>query len=357
MGLSIDHKHACYLAPALNAHQARVAVLVYFVLLFLLQALSIDFTQAGYAVSKNVLAAVQITLMCFLFSWPFMVYVLPILQKERHLFFVLAVSLLWIASSAFAAQNILPLFGLGNIGAQNVPAMLAGLWSPDYARVLPATLLVWLPLLAIVVQQWTLAQQQQKSKIALQARPQRVQEFQIDHQLLFSFINTIYALNESKPHKARELILLFSDLLRYQLSYHNIRQTSLRKESAAVEMYLTLLKAKFAEEPDIHYSVSGSIDSHSIPALALTTVTSRFIALAFNLNVAQPYLHAHLDADADGVYFFLEGNAPSHFTTKKATQHFGDLIELVRIQSPDDFQLDVQVDNSKMNLNVTIRTK
>lgn len=92
---------------------------------------------------------------------------------------------------------------------------------------------------------------------------------QINPHSLFNSLNTIYFLIHKDNPLARETLLRFSDLLRYQLYECNTEKIDIAKEIQYLENYLALQRLRHDEQYHIHFEHAPEVKDFEIAPLIL----------------------------------------------------------------------------------------
>ena len=92
---------------------------------------------------------------------------------------------------------------------------------------------------------------------------------QLDPHFTFNVLNNIRSLILENKHKAREMLLSFSDLLRYGLANSGQDRIPLLEELAMVEDYLALLSIQYEEKLRYRIDVASGVGSAELPPLIL----------------------------------------------------------------------------------------
>ncbi|WP_126243595.1 sensor histidine kinase [Chitinophaga rhizosphaerae] len=92
---------------------------------------------------------------------------------------------------------------------------------------------------------------------------------QINPHSLFNSLNTIYFLIHKENTLARETLLRFSDLLRYQLYECNTEKIDIAKEISCVENYLALQRLRHGAQYEIRFEKGGGVKDFDIAPLLL----------------------------------------------------------------------------------------
>jgi two-component system, LytTR family, sensor kinase len=92
---------------------------------------------------------------------------------------------------------------------------------------------------------------------------------QINPHFLFNSLNSVSSLTITNPEKAREMVIMLSDFLRYSVSTNNTSFTTLEKEMANIQRYLEIEKVRFGDKLVFAFKLEGTCKDHEIPVMLL----------------------------------------------------------------------------------------
>lgn len=108
---------------------------------------------------------------------------------------------------------------------------------------------------------------------------------QINPHFLFNSINSIFAHIDKNNRPAREIVLKFSDMLRYQLYECNSELISFHKEFSYLENYIALQKLRKDENLQLIFESTGDMANFEIaPLLLIPFVENAFKYLSSHDN-------------------------------------------------------------------------
>lgn len=99
----------------------------------------------------------------------------------------------------------------------------------------------------------------------------------INPHFIFNALNSIRALVDEDPERARKAILELSNILRSSIQVDKVEITSLKKEMAIVKDYLALEYIRFADRLKIEYDIEDTTLDYAIPPMMLQTLVENAI--------------------------------------------------------------------------------
>jgi hypothetical protein len=117
------------------------------------------------------------------------------------------------------------------------------------------------------------------ARLQLVARDAQMQQLsaQLNPHFFFNSLNSVKALTNTNPAKARRAIDLLSDLLRATLYSGNAGLISLHHEIDLVNDYLELEKIRFEERLQFTIDIEEGIEHYLIPSLSIQTLVENAI--------------------------------------------------------------------------------
>lgn len=123
---------------------------------------------------------------------------------------------------------------------------------------------------------------------------------QINPHFFFNILHTIYALIETDKDKARDSVYTLSHMMRYVLYDTDAAKTSLQKEVAMIDDYLTLMKLRLQENVQVIFEKQDFASGVQIaPMLLLPLIENAF---KHGISSANPsYIYISLEADPSSI--------------------------------------------------------
>lgn len=108
---------------------------------------------------------------------------------------------------------------------------------------------------------------------------------QFNPHFLFNSINSIYGHIDKSNQDARDMLLVFSEMLRYQLYECNVEQIALESEINYIKNYIAIQKGRIDERIAVSFLVDDIHEQVMIaPLLFITFIENAFKYIGFNEN-------------------------------------------------------------------------
>ncbi|MGB3586353.1 MAG: histidine kinase, partial [Tunicatimonas sp.] len=120
------------------------------------------------------------------------------------------------------------------------------------------------------VERWQLASEVKDAQLSLLMS-------QINPHFVFNAINNIRPLILEDPHRARDMLLHFSELLRYALHYSERDRVPLEQELGVIRQYLALASLQYEEKLRYQINVDDCLFAYEIPLMMLQLLVENAI--------------------------------------------------------------------------------
>ncbi len=182
---------------------------------------------------------------------------------------------------------------------------------------------------------------------------------QINPHVLFNGINSVYHLIDKQPDRAKQTLLTFSNLLRYQLYECQADRVPLDKELAHLTDYITLEETRKGEDAIIAWDVQDHDPAGQIALMLLQPfVENAFKHLSHHENPERNRLDLSLAIDQGVLSLNVENTVPIADKPKPATAEGGVGLANVRrrlqLIYPDQHQLFVSQPPGKFHVHLII---
>lgn len=94
-------------------------------------------------------------------------------------------------------------------------------------------------------------------------------KFQINPHFIFNSLNSMSALTELNPKKAKQMIIKLAEFLRYTLASNDKQMVSLNEELKNIRLYLDIEKIRFEEKFDYVEEINEECSKAQIPSMIL----------------------------------------------------------------------------------------
>lgn len=125
------------------------------------------------------------------------------------------------------------------------------------------------------------SQQEQLDKVKLQSLVKELElktiKAHINPHFIFNALNSIRALVDENPQRARKAITELSNLLRSSMQAEKVETTPLSKELNIVRDYLALEHIRFEDRLNIEYSIDEDTLNQPVPPMMLQTLVENAI--------------------------------------------------------------------------------
>lgn len=162
---------------------------------------------------------------------------------------------------------------------------------------------VWFILISTLLlytQRWVQQRQQVKNIQIDQLQTElKYLRAQVNPHFLFNGLNTIYGTIDLENKQARDMVVQFSDLLRYNLYEADVDLIGLGKEIEYLENYVALQRAR--SDTNLHIELSADIQSPDLQIAPLIFVA--FVENAFKYSTRD-------DQQANSIYIGLRQTGP-----------------------------------------------
>jgi len=135
-------------------------------------------------------------------------------------------------------------------------------------------------------------------------------KFQINPHFIFNSLNSMSALTEIDPKKAKEMIIKLADFLRYILATNEREKNKLSEELKNIRLYLDIEKIRFEDKFDYSEEINEECNKAEIPNMILQPLFENVIKhavyetfdkvhLTLKCSLDDGYLKIHLQNNFD----------------------------------------------------------
>jgi two-component system, LytTR family, sensor kinase len=131
---------------------------------------------------------------------------------------------------------------------------------------------------------------------------------QVNPHFLFNTLNNLHVLIQADPHKASDIVLGLSDVLRYQIYDSQHDKVPLAKDVEIIEQYLELEKIR-RDNLTVNIAINGNINNVFVPPLLFTNFIDN--AIKHSQSREPSYINLLFEVVDKYVYFKIVNSKPS----------------------------------------------
>lgn len=143
----------------------------------------------------------------------------------------------------------------------------------------------------------------------------------INPHFIFNALNSIRALVDENPERARTAITELSNILRSSMQAENMETTSLEKELSIVKDYLELEQIRFEDRLKVEYEIDEDTLDQQVPPMMLQTLVENAIKHGISKQVNGGFVK--VTSDFIDNYHELVVENTGHFNKTKNMEGFG----------------------------------
>jgi len=144
-------------------------------------------------------------------------------------------------------------------------------------------------------------------------------KFQINPHFIFNSMNSMSALTEIDPKKAKEMIIKLADFLRYILATNEREKNKLSEELKNIRLYLDIEKIRFEEKFDYSEEINEECNKAEIPNMILQPLFENVIKHAVYETFDKVLLTLRCSLDDGYLKIHLQNNFDESSKSRKGT--------------------------------------
>jgi LytS/YehU family sensor histidine kinase len=142
-------------------------------------------------------------------------------------------------------------------------------------------------------------------------------KFQINPHFIFNSLNSMSALTEIDPKKAKEMIIKLADFLRYILSTNEREKNKFSEELKNIRLYLDIEKIRFEDKFGYSEEISEECNSAEIPNMILQPLFENVIKHAVYETLDKVHLTMRCSFDDGYIKIHLQNNFDESSKSRK----------------------------------------
>ena len=179
-------------------------------------------------------------------------------------------------------------------------------------------------------------------------------KFQINPHFVFNALNSMSALTEIDPKRAKQMIIKLADFLRYTLANNDKQKNSLTEELRNIKLYLDIEKIRFEDKFEYVEDIEIECKNVEIPSMILQPLFENAIkhAVYETLNVVTIKLSCKKENDF--LKIALENNFEGESHKKGAGVGIRNIKERLRLIYGRDNLVEVKKEEGNFSVNIFI---
>ena len=163
--------------------------------------------------------------------------------------------------------------------------------------------------------QETIRLRTQSSELHAQLADAKVQalRMQLNPHFLFNTLNAISTLIEHNPSKAKEMIVLLGDLLRYSLDDSENHEVTLNQETKFLRSYLDIQKVRFEDKLSVREDLPLEHMKAKVPSLILQPIVENSIKHGISKMTKAGLIEISVRKEGDYLNIQISDNGPGLF--------------------------------------------
>lgn len=205
-------------------------------------------------------------------------------------------------------------------------------------------------------QQWSEQQQKVKNTEINQLQTElKYLRSQVNPHFLFNGLNTIYGNIDIKDQKARETLLLFSDLLRYSLYEADIDLVDLQKEAQHLDNYVALQKMRSDKNVQIDVDIKIEFNTIKIAPLIFMPFTENAFKYCSRDDNGNNYIKIRLQQTGNTITFHCSNTYKEHQSNKKGIG-LANVKRRLELLYKERYSLNIHKDDKIFSVDLTLDT-
>jgi two-component system, LytTR family, sensor kinase len=207
-----------------------------------------------------------------------------------------------------------------------------------------------------ITQKWSEQEEQVKNIQINQLQTElKYLRSQINPHFLFNGLNTVYGSIEMSNSQARDMMVQFSDLLRYNLYEADVDMIALEKEIRYLKNYVALQKARSNDNVEVNLSVSYKNGSIKIAPLIFMAFVENAFKYASRGDGMNNRIVIHLKEEAGQIHFTCEN---SYDETEISSGGIGlnNAVRRLELLYKDRYKLDINKEQNIYRVDLTLST-
>lgn len=179
-------------------------------------------------------------------------------------------------------------------------------------------------------------------------------KFQINPHFIFNSLNSISALTEMDPKKAKQMILKLADFLRYTLANNDRQKNTLNEELKNIKLYLDIEKIRFEEKFEYLEDLHEECGKTEIPSMILQPLFENSIKHAVYETLDTVKIKLTCSKQDDFLKISISNNFEGESHKKGAGVGLRNIRERLKLIYHQDNLMEVKKESDKFTVNIYI---
>ncbi len=179
-------------------------------------------------------------------------------------------------------------------------------------------------------------------------------KFQINPHFIFNSLNSMSALTEIDPKKARQMIIKLADFLRFTLANNDRQKTTLTEELKNIKLYLDIEKIRFEDKFEYVEELHEECGKTEIPSMILQPLFENAIKHAVYETLNTVTIKLTCKRQDDFLKITLCNNFESESYKKGAGVGLKNIEDRLKLIYRQDNLMEVKKDNNKFTVSIYI---
>lgn len=179
-------------------------------------------------------------------------------------------------------------------------------------------------------------------------------KFQINPHFIFNSLNSMSALTEIDPKKAKQMIIKLADFLRYTLANNDRQKNTLNEELKNIKLYLDIEKIRFEEKFEYVEELQEECGKTEIPSMILQPLFENAIKHAVYETLDTVRIKLTCVKQDDFLKITLCNNFEGESHKKGAGVGLKNIKDRLKLIYQQDNLMEVKKENNKFIVNIFI---
>lgn len=179
-------------------------------------------------------------------------------------------------------------------------------------------------------------------------------KFQINPHFIFNSLNSMSALTEIDPKKAKQMIIKLADFLRYTLANNDRQKNTLNEELKNIKLYLDIEKIRFEDKFEYVEELHEECGKTEIPSMILQPLFENAIKHAVYETLDTVVIKLTCEKQDDFLKISLSNTFEGESNRKGAGVGLKNIKDRLNLIYHQDNLMEIKKENGKFTVNIYI---